>query len=118
MALPFTYRPNLRSQSVTSSFQFLFREFKLFLDPYYQRSSVSKLCIHQTAAAEVHGGLFDALYLHDLQSLLAQKPQEQNNQQVHGGRHILGDVDAERALNLFYLHWRCQIGTSNPPSLF
>jgi len=49
---------------------------------------VSKLFIHQTAAAELHGGLFDSLYLHDLQSLLAQKPHEQNNEQVHGGGHI------------------------------
>jgi len=49
---------------------------------------VSELCIHQAAAAKVHGGLFDSLYLHDLQSLLAQKPHEQDNEQVHGGGHF------------------------------
>ena len=49
---------------------------------------MSKLFINQTAAAKVHGGLFDAFYLHHLQSLLAQKPHEQDNQQVHGGGNI------------------------------
>ena len=45
---------------------------------------MSKLFNYQTAPAKVYGGLFDSFYLHHLQALLAQKPHEQNNQQVHG----------------------------------
>ena len=61
--------------------------FILFLDPYYQRSSVSKLCIHQTAAAKIHGGLFNPFHLFKLQAPLSYQSVEHGTDQVDRGVH-------------------------------